>query len=573
MPTELDAPFLRLLDASPAGRRLAYALLAGEARPCFAESVVAGVAALQFANAGMRAVVVRPGGDPEAAKRRLIELARAPAPGGLEIAWVGDDPGAEAFLREALPRHPPQRIDLWRLSEDGRAERLGEPAPGAGPLGEALQRLPAFDPGPDDWAHTDRWRATIERAVQASTGEHVAFVNRLQSRRPIATWVVLGIIGLVFLAELATNATDHMPALRRLGAIVPARVQAGEWWRLPAATFLHGDAMHVLFNGLVLYGLGSFIEKLLGTWRFLVLYGASALAGAVASSMFLGAEATSVGASGALWGLLAANAVLAFRPNGLLPQSILKSARSNAMTNLVMNVVVSFLPHVDRYAHFAGGAVGALLVFSGVLLVGMPPLPERATGPQPPDVVPLAMRPIAIALSALLVAGLGLAIAEGRVWELGDPPVLAERQVPDFPARLDLPVTLEEASRPTDEDGTVVTFGELRQDPAVVIALARVHGEELAADDFVPTLEQSLESLRQPDSGESIVVPPAVVDLDGVPLLRRLSRYGDGPYVATAVRFTRTRLYRIDVTFWPDYRATWEDVAGRIAVSIEEPAP
>jgi rhomboid protease GluP len=140
----------------------------------------------------------------------------------------------------------------------------------------------------------------------------------------------------------------------------------GEWWRLASATLLHGGLMHVAFNGYVLFSLGNFVERLLGPSRFLLLYVVSGVA-ASCGSLLLNAG-VSVGASGAIWGLLGAEAALAFAPNQLLPSSMRKDAQRATVVNLVLNTLVSFLPRVDWAAHFAGGAAGALVLLSGVVL-------------------------------------------------------------------------------------------------------------------------------------------------------------------------------------------------------------
>ncbi|MBM4370627.1 MAG: rhomboid family intramembrane serine protease [Deltaproteobacteria bacterium] len=101
------------------------------------------------------------------------------------------------------------------------------------------------------------------------------------------------------------------------GARSGALVREGEAWRLLSSAFLHGSTAHLVTNLLGILALGWYVEGILGTWRFLVLYLAAA-AGAGGLSMALG-DSTSVGASGVLFGLMGAAAAHAVRHRRTLP--------------------------------------------------------------------------------------------------------------------------------------------------------------------------------------------------------------------------------------------------------------
>lgn len=88
------------------------------------------------------------------------------------------------------------------------------------------------------------------------------------------------------------------------GALVPELVARGEWWRLLASVFLHSGAIHLGFNMLSLYYLGSFVEESFGRGRFLALYILSGISGGVAYLYFGDFTGPAVGASGAIFGLL-----------------------------------------------------------------------------------------------------------------------------------------------------------------------------------------------------------------------------------------------------------------------------
>src|SRR5439155_25476680 len=106
-------------------------------------------------------------------------------------------------------------------------------------------------------------------------------------------------------------------------------------------------------------------EPVLGWRRYIVLYGVSALAGSLASA-FLG-QHTSVGASGALWGLMLGGFALMRAGRSVFPERMARQMRQRLLSMLGINVLISFIPQVDKYAHFGGGLAGFLLVVSGLL--------------------------------------------------------------------------------------------------------------------------------------------------------------------------------------------------------------
>jgi membrane associated rhomboid family serine protease len=69
----------------------------------------------------------------------------------------------------------------------------------------------------------------------------------------------------------------------------------------------------------------------------------------------------SVGASGAVWGLVGATFGLLSGRQQVFPALIARSLRQRLVVILVINIAISFLPHIDRYCHFGGGIAGYLL--------------------------------------------------------------------------------------------------------------------------------------------------------------------------------------------------------------------
>lgn len=137
----------------------------------------------------------------------------------------------------------------------------------------------------------------------------------------------------------------------------------GEWWRLLTAAFLHGSFLHIAFNMYVLFALGPTLERVLGHVRFIVLYVVAALGGSVASYLFSDPRTVSVGASGAIFGLMGALLVAGKRMKWDIRQVLIL---------LAVNVVIGFVsPDVDWRAHFGGLVVGALVA---AIFVWTPPV-------------------------------------------------------------------------------------------------------------------------------------------------------------------------------------------------------
>lgn len=134
-------------------------------------------------------------------------------------------------------------------------------------------------------------------------------------------------------------------------AQVPALVQAGEWWRVVSAAFLHFGPLHLLFNMLALLVFGSQLEQALGRWRFLAVYVLSLLGGAITLQLFSSPNATAAGASTAIYGLLGAFGVLMIYGRQDL---------RGLINLLVINIVISLLPGISLVGHIGGLVAGAL---------------------------------------------------------------------------------------------------------------------------------------------------------------------------------------------------------------------
>jgi membrane associated rhomboid family serine protease len=173
---------------------------------------------------------------------------------------------------------------------------------------------------------------------------------------PVVTYTLIGLNVAVFLAQLATIRPGESPVLGLLGGVgdqgilCGPDVAAGEWYRLVTGGFLHAGFVHIGMNMYVLYMIGPQLERLLGSVRFVGLYLASLLAGAL-GVMVLSPDSATLGASGAIFGLLGAAA--AFQVANKV--NLWRSGLGNL---ILINLVITFV-----LASFVsvGGHVGGLI--------------------------------------------------------------------------------------------------------------------------------------------------------------------------------------------------------------------
>jgi membrane associated rhomboid family serine protease len=132
-----------------------------------------------------------------------------------------------------------------------------------------------------------------------------------------------------------------------------AGVLTGEWYRMLTATFAHVEIWHLALNMFALWILGSFLEPVLGRWRFLALYLISGLGGSVASLLASELDRGSLGASGAVFGLFGAALVVGRRFG--VDMSLLYGILA---INLVIGFTVRF---IDWQAHVGGLVTGVAL--------------------------------------------------------------------------------------------------------------------------------------------------------------------------------------------------------------------
>ncbi|MEV6309626.1 rhomboid family intramembrane serine protease [Streptomyces sp. NPDC051840] len=205
----------------------------------------------------------------------------------------------------------------------------------------------------------------------SGTGHHPAATRprtlaggRIASDPRLITKILIGINLAVFLA-VSVAGRDLLEDLLLFGraytddqAAGLEGVAEGQWYRLVTSMFLHEEVLHIAFNMLGLWWLGGPLEAALGRARYLALYLLSGLAGSALTYWITDPGQGTLGASGAVFGLLGATAVLMRRMNyDMRPVIAL----------LVINLIFTFTwSGIAWQAHVGGLVAGALIAIAMV---------------------------------------------------------------------------------------------------------------------------------------------------------------------------------------------------------------
>jgi membrane associated rhomboid family serine protease len=179
---------------------------------------------------------------------------------------------------------------------------------------------------------------------------------------PFVTFALIGINVTVYVLQLALGSglSPQTDWIFENGVLFGPLVAEGEWWRLLTSAFLHGNLLHLGMNMLVLWIIGPPLEEYFGHSKYGLVYVVSALAGA-AGALIWSPTAPTVGASGAIWGIMGAALVLEARRIWVFG--------GQAMGLVVFNLLFTFLiPGISIGGHIGGLIGGGLcaLAFSSM---------------------------------------------------------------------------------------------------------------------------------------------------------------------------------------------------------------
>ena len=183
---------------------------------------------------------------------------------------------------------------------------------------------------------------------------------------PIITYLIIGICVLLFLAcfIFGDGATD-INTLIKFGANTSYYTKNGQLYRLLTCIFLHAGLVHLLCNMYSLYVIGPQIESFYGKTKYIFIFIFSGICGSILSLAFASDNLVSVGASGAIFGLLGSILIFGYHYRVYLGNAM----KSQIIPVIILNLMIGFLvTGIDNFAHI-GGLIGG--VFSS-MAVGVP---------------------------------------------------------------------------------------------------------------------------------------------------------------------------------------------------------
>ncbi len=190
------------------------------------------------------------------------------------------------------------------------------------------------------------------------------YENIFKPKKLVITPVIIMTCILYFI-YIFIQTKNHLNAQNLLyyGAVQRDYVTSGEWYRLFSCIFIHASILHLLLNMYALYIIGSQMESYIGKIKFLTVFIVSGLIGSLSSVIF--STHVSVGASGAIFGVLGALLYFAYHYRLILGNSL----KHDIIPVIIVNLLIGFLiPGVDIMAH-VGGLIGGAFT---MMAVGVP---------------------------------------------------------------------------------------------------------------------------------------------------------------------------------------------------------
>lgn len=175
-----------------------------------------------------------------------------------------------------------------------------------------------------------------------------------KQKTPYVTYFLIALNCIFFFVPIFLNQYDVVVNLLKTNG---PKIRAGEYYRLFTGMLMHGGIFHLFFNCYALYVIGRQIESFLGKYKYIIIYIFSGLTGALLS-ITLNGHSSSIGASGAIFGLLGAMLYFGYYYRVYLGNVV----KSQILPIVMLNLIIGFMsPGIDNYAHI-GGLIGGVII-------------------------------------------------------------------------------------------------------------------------------------------------------------------------------------------------------------------
>ncbi|MGM1046927.1 MAG: rhomboid family intramembrane serine protease [Bacillota bacterium] len=184
---------------------------------------------------------------------------------------------------------------------------------------------------------------------------------------PFTSLLLIANLVMFFILTFNGGSTNN-GTLLEYGAVTNGEPFRGEWWRYIAAVFLHNGFDHLFFNSFGLLVIAPPLERILGTFKYALLYLLSGILGNIVSVSYydkIGELALLVGASGAIYGVYGAFLYIALFQRNMMDEA----SRKMLYTLLIMGILFSFAPGIGMVAHLSG-MVGGFFIYGLLIRLG-----------------------------------------------------------------------------------------------------------------------------------------------------------------------------------------------------------
>lgn len=184
---------------------------------------------------------------------------------------------------------------------------------------------------------------------------------------PLITYALIGLNTIIYFWIGFHSDSLTSPASQALfdwGALyTPALIYGNQWWRLVSCLFIHGGIIHLFVNCYSLKNVGPFLEATLGKLRFFLIYFLTGLVSSINAAYWTPNDLI-VGASGAIFGIFAAEMGLFIKYRKLLPRETYRGMMRSLAIVLVINLGIGFsLPNISNAGHLGGLISGFFLAY------------------------------------------------------------------------------------------------------------------------------------------------------------------------------------------------------------------
>ncbi len=200
---------------------------------------------------------------------------------------------------------------------------------------------------------------------EKSEKDNVQTEELFKKKVPIITYILIALNFILFFLTYFVSGSSFEAKLVNIGGLTKFHViYNNEIWRLISSIFLHGGLIHLLVNNYALFIIGSQIESFYGKIKYLIIYLLSGIAGNLLSLLFISDNTVSIGASGAIFGLLGSLLYFGYHFRVFLATVI----RSQIIPIIILNLGIGFVfSGINNFAHI-GGLIGGILIS---MLVGI----------------------------------------------------------------------------------------------------------------------------------------------------------------------------------------------------------